>query len=172
MEKAERIEKLINHLYNNVPEFGNKYLLKGGTAINLLYDNKPRLSLDGDFNYNIPCSKDVMVQDRDLMDKQLIQVLTACGYQVKKDRSSWGQDVYELFYKTVKNSSEKIKIELNYMLRVQTKASFMLPNTHIHIVGLHELFGAKLAALATRAKIRDLFDIYYLVSSKFIQQLK
>ena len=171
LEKANRVEELVNYLYEEIPEFSSRYFLKGDTAINLLYEQKPRLSLDGDFNYSIPCSKDAMLKDREISNQLLIKIFSDCGYSVTKGRSNFGQDSFDLVYTTVKESIEKIKIELNYILRVPVDGHTVLPDTKIRTVGLYELFGAKLAALATRAKARDLFDLYYLITSNFISKL-
>ena len=56
MEKVLRLAELLK-LFNNQEELRNKYILKGGTAINLCLFDFPRLSADIDMNLNLVCTK-------------------------------------------------------------------------------------------------------------------
>ncbi len=50
LEKVLRLSELLK-LFNENEEFKGKYVLKGGTAINLCLFDFPRLSVDIDMNF-------------------------------------------------------------------------------------------------------------------------
>ena len=60
IEKVMRLSNILNDL-NNQPEFSGKLLLKGGTAINLLVFDLPRLSVDLDLDFSKNVSKALLI---------------------------------------------------------------------------------------------------------------
>jgi len=63
LEKILRLAELLK-LFNENKILKEKYVLKGGTAINLCLFDFPRLSVDIDMNFNFNCSKEEMLEMR------------------------------------------------------------------------------------------------------------
>ena len=51
LEKVIRLLDVINFISTDLDPLGEKLVLKGGTAINLMYTNLARLSVDVDLDY-------------------------------------------------------------------------------------------------------------------------
>lgn len=174
IEKVMRLSNILNDL-NNQPEFGGKLLLKGGTAINLLVFDLPRLSVDLDLDFYKNVSKEDMLSEREQINKALDNYFTENGYR-KTERSNFTLDSFSLHYNTVTGSGDKIKIDINYHNRSHifkpevksiefpfikdNKASFA-----VNYVNPIELFAGKIKAFYERCKPRDIYDLFSLASS-------
>ena len=62
-EKVLRLVEILDYI-NTSEVLKGKLALKGGTAINLLYDDLPRLSVDIDLDYTQNIDKEKMFKDR------------------------------------------------------------------------------------------------------------
>ena len=174
IEKVIRLSFILNDL-NAHTEFSGKLLLKGGTAINLLaFAEPPRLSVDLDLDFAEDISKELMMDERDKINRALGLYCQENGYEVTQ-RKSFSLDSYSLYYITVTVSRDKIKLDINYHNRchilpyVVTQIPFpfsvkdgMLNVAHL---ALPELFGGKIKAFYERCKPRDIYDIYSLAQS-------
>ena len=67
LEKVLRLASILRFL-NEDSRVKGKFVLKGGTAINLIIFDLPRLSVDIDLDYAINCSKDEMILDREYVN--------------------------------------------------------------------------------------------------------
>ena len=72
-EVYEKVVRLVDVLefINTNKNIVNKLSLKGGTAINLLYFNLPRLSVDIDLDYIGGIDKKNMLSDRETISKTI-----------------------------------------------------------------------------------------------------
>ncbi len=119
LEKVLRLSELLK-LFNEHKEFKGKYVLKGGTAINLCLFDFPRLSVDIDMNFNLNFSKEEMLKMRELHRKLISAFVALDGYTIDpKSRFTFSLDSYLLKYTNAAGSRDNIKIELNYSNRVQ-----------------------------------------------------
>lgn len=173
VEKVIRLSLILEDL-NTLPEFKGKLLLKGGTGINLIAFNLPRLSVDLDLNFAQNLSKEEMQAEREEINATLEGYCKENGYE-KSGRNSFALDSISLLYTTVTGSRDKIKLDVNYHNRcsifdkVESHVPFpfsieerTLPVAHLHII---ELFAGKIKAFYERCKPRDIYDIYNLARS-------
>ena len=117
IEKMKRLCDLLLAIQNS--EFISKRLsLYGGTALNFLYLNNPRLSEDLDYNYR-HIDKEDWSKIRDRIDRDLKWILDSLGY--KKDdvkiNSLYNQCRFHLNYISETGVKDDLKIEIGYMRR-------------------------------------------------------
>ncbi|WAM22391.1 MAG: nucleotidyl transferase AbiEii/AbiGii toxin family protein (plasmid) [Candidatus Methanoperedens sp.] len=170
LEKVFRLADLLRTIYDNEFLNGN-FVLKGGTAINFLYFNMPRLSVDIDFNFVSGEQREDMLKSRENIDKILTKIFTINGYEIEKIKR-YALLQYNLKYTNNAGNIDRIKIEINFMERIpvfeiaEKKISiFDIPEFKVRTYRLEELFATKLRALLTRSAPRDMFDIYILLKS-------
>ncbi|MFA3783384.1 nucleotidyl transferase AbiEii/AbiGii toxin family protein [Melioribacteraceae bacterium 4301-Me] len=174
VEKVLRMIKLLEEI--NRSDFLMKSLaLKGGTALNLIYWDLPRLSIDLDFNYVGQIEKDKMLNDRNKITDLIFNIASFLGYSFNHQKDKYAQDRFILSYDKFNGGNETIEIEINYMLRVplfapkKNKPKIILNKFHIPSVvslSFEEIAASKFTALLFRATPRDLFDAVEIVKSK------
>jgi predicted nucleotidyltransferase component of viral defense system len=175
LEKALRLSEILK-LFNENEEFKGKYVLKGGTAINLCLFDFPRLSVDIDMNFNSNSSKEEMLKMRELHRKLISAFVSLDGYTIdSKSRFTFTLDSYLLKYTNAAGSRDNIKIELNYSNRVQILepvnyelSSKIIDNKSVLALNKIELYGSKIAALIGRTTARDVFDVFQLINHKIL----
>ena len=173
IEKMKRLCDLLLSIQNS--EFISKRLsLYGGTALNFLHLDNPRLSEDLDYNYR-HIDKEDWSKTRDKIDIDLKWIIDSLGY--KKDdvkiNSLYNQCRFHLNYTSETGVKDDLKIEIGYMRRFpnlnedciksfrhltkETKIQVMTPLKE-------ELFANKFATMISRSKSylnpRDIFDVY------------
>jgi len=83
LEKVFRLADLLRTIYDT--EFlTGKLVIKGGTAINFIYFNMPRPSVDIDFNFVSGEQREDMLKSRENFDKILTKIFTMNGYEMEK----------------------------------------------------------------------------------------
>lgn len=137
------------------------FALKGGTAINLFYNNLPRLSVDIDLTY-------IGFETRDVACKNINLALERIAKSLNKYRTVFqGAGIEKKII--CSNDNATIKIEPNYIIRgyinkpelksvceeVEDKFGF----AQIQVISKEELYGGKICAALDRQHPRDLFDI-------------
>lgn len=175
LEKVLRLSELLK-LFNENEEFKGKYVLKGGTAINLCLFDFPRLSVDIDMNFNSNSSKEEMLETRELHRKLISAFVALDGYTIDpKSRFTFTLDSYLLKYTNAAGSRDNIKIELNYSNRIQilepvnyNLSSKIIDNKSILALNKVELYGSKIAALIGRTTARDIFDVFQLINKQIL----
>ena len=175
LEKVLRLSELLK-LFNENEEFKGKYVLKGGTAINLCLFDFPRLSVDIDMNFNSNSSKEEMLETRELHRKLISAFVALDGYTIDpKSRFTFTLDSYLLKYTNAAGSRDNIKIELNYSNRIQILepvnyklSSKIIDNESILALNKVELYGSKIAALIGRTTARDIFDVFQLINKQIL----
>jgi predicted nucleotidyltransferase component of viral defense system len=175
LEKVLRLSELLK-VFNENEEFQGKYVLKGGTAINLCFFDFPRLSVDIDMNFNFVSSREEMLAMRELHRKRIRAYLALDGYSIDpKSRFTFTLDSYLLKYTNAAGSRDTVKIELNYSNRIQILKpvtyklnSRIIDNESILALSKVELYGSKIAALIGRTTARDVFDVFQLVNNQIV----
>lgn len=170
-----RLSELLT-LFNENEELKGKYVLKGGTAINLCLFDFPRLSVDIDMNFNSNSSKEEMLEMRELHRKLISAFVALDGYTIDpKSRFTFTLDSYLLKYTNAAGSRDNIKIELNYSNRIQILepvnyklSSKIIDNESILALNKVELYGSKIAALIGRTTARDIFDVFQLINKQIL----
>ncbi|WP_230398497.1 nucleotidyl transferase AbiEii/AbiGii toxin family protein [Novisyntrophococcus fermenticellae] len=172
-EKVLRLKEILKY-FNTEPYLHEHLVLKGGTAINMVIFNLPRLSVDIDMDYIPNTTKDEMAEAREQITTIIKEYMNFEGYQLSTaSRFSFSLDAFHYQYRNAAGNMDNIKIELNYSLRshilapVHTKilTDVFEDQFEIHTLAPMEIFAAKTNALMSRAAARDLYDfnnmVYY-----------
>lgn len=180
----EKVLRLIDALefLNQDNMLKERLALKGGTAINLLEFNLPRLSVDIDLDYTINSNVDEMKKDREEISAKLFKFMEQQGYLRKKsDRQSFILDSYYFTYTNSGGNKDNIKFDINYIMRAHlydVENRPILPkgfsmDCEVSSLNSIEIYGSKINALNNRSAARDLYDVYRLVKSEmFIDDIK
>lgn len=179
-EKVLRLMDVLEFL-NTDDLLKDRLALKGGTAINLLEFNLPRLSVDIDLDYTINASVDVMKMDRESISDKIFKFMEEQGYLRKKsDRQSFILDSYYFTYNNSGGNKDNIKFDINYAMRAHlydVEKRLVLPKAFgmenpVNALNSIEIYGSKINALNNRAAARDLYDVYKLVKSEMFKESK
>lgn len=152
------------------------FALKGGTAINLFYNNLPRLSVDIDLTYLGFETRDDACKNINLALERISKSLKNAGYSAVIQGNNIEKKII------CSNDDASIKIEPNYIIRgyvnkpelmttceaVEDKFGF----AEIQVISKSELYGGKICAALDRQHPRDLFDINeYFMKNNFDSEL-
>jgi len=176
LEKIYRLAHLLREI--SKAEISNILVLKGGTAINYIYFDIPRLSEDIDMNYIGSGKKEDMQKDRKWIDKILTKIFEINGYTITK-KQSYIMLKYDLGYTGVHNNKDRLRIEINFLERIPVfpiikhtfRHLFDLQSFKVNSYRIEELMAGKLRALLERGSPRDIFDIYNLENKEFDKNL-
>ena len=165
LEKVIRLGELTADIGRH-PFLSRVLALKGGTALNLMFDSPARLSVDLDFNYIGQEDRARMQADRPDVERALGIIGEGQGYRVQHSRDAHaGRKIY-LSYINLAGTPDRMEIDLNFLFRVPlgvvtTRPLWQPPGVarpEVRVVPLEELFTGKLRATLDRAMPRDLFD--------------
>ena len=181
--RAEMIEKVLHLLnlldkLNRHPKLKGKWVLKGGTALNLFVFDLPRLSVDIDLNYVGALKREDMLTDRSKVEKAAQAVFSREGFTIKRVPTEHAGGKWRLSYQSYIGQSGNIEVDLNFMFRqplwdIQRVDSHALGNfkaMNIALPDVHELAAGKLAALLARGQARDLFDCHRILNMEGINR--
>lgn len=165
LEKVFRLLSLLETLRSNA-FLRPRVALKGGTALNLFLFDVPRLSVDIDLNYVGSKDRDTMLADKPKVEQAIGAVCAREGLAVKRIPSEHAGGKWRLSFVNTAGSSDKLEVDLNFMLRVplwpvaplDSKPLGPAVAREIAVVDRHELAAGKLAALVARTASRDIFD--------------
>ncbi|MCC7386354.1 MAG: nucleotidyl transferase AbiEii/AbiGii toxin family protein [Deltaproteobacteria bacterium] len=165
LEKVFRLLSLLETLRSNA-FLRPRVALKGGTALNLFLFDMPRLSVDIDLNYVGSGDRDTMLADKPKVEHAIVAVCSREGLTVKRMPSEHAGGKWRLSFVNTAGSSDKLEVDLNFMLRVPLWPVTTLDSKplgpavarEIAVVDRHELAAGKLAALVARNASRDIFD--------------
>ncbi len=179
-ETLEKVLRLVDVLgfINKTDKLSSYLALKGGTAINLTVFKLPRLSVDIDLDFSLPCSRDEMISYRNEIASILRRYMEINNYQLSdqsKNRHALDSFVYS--YNNLFGSKDNLKIEINYMNRVHIYDETMrnitidfLNQSQVQTLNIYELYGSKIKALLERCTIRDVYDVYHMISSNLFNE--
>jgi len=177
MKKILRLIDVLEFLNQDI-FLKQRLALKGGTAINLLEFNLPRLSVDIDLDYTINSNVNKMKKDREKISAMIFKFMEQQGYIRKKsDRQSFILDSYYFTYTNAGGNKDNIKFDINYVMRAHlydVQSRLILPKgfsmgCEVNSLNSVEIYGSKINALNNRAAARDLYDIYRLVKSEMFK---
>lgn len=81
LEKVYRLADVLEYINQN-SLLKNSLALKGGTAINLLIFNLPRLSIDIDLDYYKETSREKMLKERKAINNDILSYMKTQGYSL------------------------------------------------------------------------------------------
>ncbi len=175
----EKVLRLVDVLdFINQDDFLNKRLaLKGGTAINLLEFDLPRLSVDIDLDYTVNNDANQMKKDREDISDKIFNFMEKQGYSKKKDnRTSFILDSFYFSYVNTSGNKDNIKFDINYVMRahiyeVEKKTiitDILGEKNDVNALNSIEIYGSKINALNNRAAVRDLYDVWKMIKSNMM----
>ena len=180
LEKVVRLLDVLIFISTELDPYGDKLVLKGGTAINLMYTNLARLSVDIDLDYIGSLDKEKASKDRDIIMDALDNYMLGEDYEISsKSRGSVILASRTYSFTNASHNKDNIKVEINFIDRihigpsVRKKINYFEKEVMVQTLLLEELFGMKICALIDRSKPRDLFDVNKLKKNmKFIEEDK
>lgn len=167
LEKVTRLTDILEYLNTN-PILKDSLALKGGTAINLMIFNLPRLSVDIDMDYLITNSREEMLEKRKNINSIIDRYMLLQGYsRNSKTKNPHSLDSWVYDYIGSSGNRDNIKIEINYSLRSHILEAEKRPiiteqfSSEYEVKSLAplEIYGSKFNALLDRAAARDLYDV-------------
>jgi predicted nucleotidyltransferase component of viral defense system len=171
-EKVLRLKEIL--FYCNTNSFLSEHLvLKGGTAINMLIFDLPRLSVDIDMDFIPNVTKEEMMDARTKISSIIKDYLSIEGYRLSPaSRFSFSLDSFLCQYTNSAGNLDTVKIEINYSLRAHIFKPIMANHSvkafkdafPMKTLYPLELFAAKTNALLSRAAARDLYDFTNMIS--------
>ena len=153
--------------------------LKGGTALNLMILDLPRLSVDIDLDFSHNLSRDEMMKSREILTERIKKYTSAAGYTLGlKSKTYHALDSFVFEYQNAGGMKDNMKIEINYMLRCHilppVVRTILLPWSEQELATLCldpiEIYASKIVAMLNRAAPRDLFDIFIMTQKGFIKK--
>ena len=178
VEKVLHLVHLLNTL-NSHPSLRGKWVLKGGTALNLFVLPHPRLSVDIDLNYIGTLERENMLADRPKIEQAAQAVFSREGFAVRRVPSEHAGGKWRLSYPSFTGQPANLDVDFNFMYRqplweIHHSDSHPLGDfqaKRIPILDLHELAAGKLAALFSRQQARDLFDCHRILDTDALQRV-
>ena len=168
-EKVIRLLNVLKFIDEELNRISHQLILKGGTAINLIYTNLTRLSVDIDLDYVGSLEKEQTLKDRERILESLDNYMLKEGYSVSsKSRGSAILVSRTYAYINAYGNRDNIKVEINFIDRihilpiVNRKINYFDKEVMINAPLEEELFAMKICALIDRSKPRDLYDTFRL----------
>lgn len=175
--KADMVEKVLHLLnllnaLNSHPFLKGKWVLKGGTALNMFMLDLPRLSVDIDLNYIGALDREEMLAERPKIEQAAQAVFSREGFTTKRVPDEHAGGKWRLSYQRFTGQSGNLEVDMNFMFR-QPLWDIQPTDSHpfgdfqsksIPVLDIHELAAGKFAALLARGQARDLFDCHRILS--------
>lgn len=180
-EVLEKVIQLLNLLerFNSHPFLKGRWVLKGGTALNLFLFDVPRLSVDIDLNYIGSVDRETMLAERPKIEQAVQAVCSREGMSVTRMPTDHAGGKWRLRYDSSLSEGGNLEVDLNFMFRIPlwpivTSDTNVGTSSakHIPVLDLHELAAGKLAALLARHASRDLFDTHHLLTKADLDHQK
>jgi predicted nucleotidyltransferase component of viral defense system len=165
LEKVIQLVGLLNAIFRH-EDLWERFVLKGGTALNLFTFDLPRLSVDIDLNYVGSVELETMQEERPRLEAKLRAIFEQEGFSVRRAPDEHAGGKWHLRYENAQGQGGNLEVDLNFLLRVHLEPIQML-DSHpigsfqakgIPVLDLHELAAGKLVALLDRSAARDIFD--------------
>ncbi len=177
VEKVLHLAHLLNVL-NSHPSLRGKWVLKGGTALNLFVLSLPRLSVDIDLNYIGALGREDMLADRPRIEEAAQAVFSREGFTVRRVPPEHAGGKWRLSYPNFAGQPASLEVDFNFMYRqplweIRHADSYPLGDLQakrVPILDLHELVAGKLSALLSRQQARDLFDCHRIFDAFELQR--
>jgi hypothetical protein len=168
LEKAYHITRLLAAVQEN-EVLANALALKGGTALNFVYLDLPRLSIDLDFNFVGAIKKERMLEIRPHVREEITRLAGSLDYGFDLKPGSYIMERFLLRYRSLAGPADSVKLEINFLERVPVAGTvskrfghvFDLPAFKVKTYSLEEITAMKTKAMAERLYPRDIHDIFH-----------
>ncbi len=171
LEKVFRLLQMLAEISRD-PDLGERFALKGGTALNLFHLGLDRLSIDIDLNYVGALDVEQMRAERPQLEAALSHLFVALGYEVRRQPVEHAGGKWILRYGSELGGDAVLEVDLNYMARLPLFGATRMSSVDfggvrvpdVPVIDLHEIVAGKLVALLDRCTGRDLFDARRILS--------
>lgn len=163
VEKVQRLFDLVDG-FNKHPDLRGKFAMHGGTPINLLLLDMPRLSVDIDMCYIASASREEMLEDKPTVEQAIQEMAAERGFVADPRRGDHAGRTFILNYQ-YGPLTDHVKIDVNYLHRsplmpTVQRTSPIRPEVVVTTFSDEELIGGKVCAYLERVVLRDLFDLH------------
>ncbi len=174
LEKTYHLTRILNEIQKQ-SILKEVLTLKGGTALNFIYLDVPRLSIDIDFDFTGHSTKEEMIKQREIIEREIKKIASKLNYKLKDRGSSYIISRQSLQYQTIRNTKDHIKIEINYLNRTplskREEKEFLsifpdIQKFKVVTYTIEELIAQKAIACLNRHEPRDLYDLQRLSKQK------
>jgi len=94
LEKIYQLTRILAAIYSD-KNLKKNLSLKGGTALNFIYLNIPRLSVGLDFNFDGVLEKNKMLKLRPTVTDRIKVAAGGLGFNISRKSSSYGSSQYD-----------------------------------------------------------------------------
>jgi len=170
VEKVLRLCGILERLDRH-PTTRDAWLLKAGTALNLLHLDVPRMSVDIDLNFVGAADREGMQAARPEFERALASACEREGCTTKRSPDEHAGGKFRLRFASVLGGSQNLEVDVSYVARVpllgtERRVSRFPPGAPIDVptLTLLELAAGKFTALVQRTAARDAFDAVNLLN--------
>jgi predicted nucleotidyltransferase component of viral defense system len=113
LEKVHRLISILEYINSN-PEIEGMLALKGGTPINMIIFNMPRLSVDIDLDFSLNATREEMLRKRNNINILLKKYFESEGYTIEpKSKTHFSLDSWVIGYTNTSGNHDNLKVEIN-----------------------------------------------------------
>ncbi len=127
VEKVLRLRNILWRLDRH-PTTEGKWLLKGGTALNILHLDVPRMSVDIDLNYVGSVDRVGMIAERPGFEAALVSICEREGCTVKRTPSEHAGGKFRLRFASAVGGSQNLEVDVSYVARVPLLGTERIPS--------------------------------------------
>ncbi len=164
VEKVLRLCGILERLDQH-PFTQGAWVLKGGTALNLLHLDVPRLSVDIDLNFTGFEDLDGMREARPDFESALTAMCEREGCRVRRVPREHAGGKFRLRFSSTLGGEQNLEVDVSYVARVPLlgtirRVARFPPGSKLEVptLTLEELAAGKFTALLQRSVPRDAFD--------------
>lgn len=121
VEKVLRLCGILDRLVSHADTHG-AWLLTGGTALNLLYLDVPRLSVDIDLNFIGAADLEEMKEKRPRFEQALVSICAREGCSVRRAPSEHAGGKFRLRFASLLGGTQNLEVDVSYVARVRSSA--------------------------------------------------
>jgi predicted nucleotidyltransferase component of viral defense system len=167
LEKSIRLLYLLEAIKDDL-FLRSRLVLKGGTALNLFIMELPRLSVDIDLNYIGSPEREVMLEERPLVERTFQAICGRERFRVRRIPSDHAGGKWLLRFDSTLGRGSSLELDINFLLRIPLWDPAIIDSQALgdhQVIGIavldkHELMAGKAVALLSRRAARDLFDCH------------
>lgn len=175
LEKVWRLTVLLKRITES-SALKNKFLLRGGTALNFIHSDIPRLSIDIDLDFIGALDKTGMESQKPGLIEEINHLAASLNYNIVPPELGYAAYQLILKYLNLGGSNARIKIDINWLNRLpmgitnlQFKTLFpeSIPTFPVATLQTEELLAGKTIAFLDRLEPRDFYDVCQIAQGVF-----
>ena len=176
LEKVWRLTVLLKRITES-HILREKFLLRGGTALNFIHLDIPRLSIDIDLDFIGALDKSGMESQKPELIEEIGRLVKSLDYNLVPNERGYSAYQFILKYINLWGGNEQIKIDINWLNRLpfggvnnlsfKTLFDEVIQPFPVTTLQTEELLAGKIIAFLDRLEARDFYDIYQIAQGAF-----